>query len=170
MTVIVGLEHNGRVYIGGDSALSGEGAITIMARPKVWQRGDVILGHAGGLRIGNIIEIEPDLPPCDGRDPYAFLLCEFLPPLMATVARHDLSWEAEELLVGVGGRLWCVDSEWGVHGHRRGYGATGDGAQAALGALHATDGQAPELRIQAALEASEAMCTSVCRPFHVVSC
>ena len=51
MTTICGLCHRGKVWLGGDSAVSlGKGRVEICPDPKVWVRGGVVFGAAGDVR------------------------------------------------------------------------------------------------------------------------
>jgi hypothetical protein len=168
VTVIAGIQFGGRVWLGGDSALSGDSVVSIMLRPKVFSRGAVAIGHAGSLRVGNVIETTK-LPAYDDGDSYRFVVQVLMPAIAEALEGAGENMDDEELLLGLGGELYAVDSEAGVHGYHRGYGAIGDGAQAALGAIHATTRQPAEFRLRAGLLAAEALCTTVAGPFHVVS-
>ena len=170
MTVIVGLQHSGHVWLGADSGLSTDGCMAVMARPKVWTRGRVAFGHAGSLRVGNVLECA-EVPDWDVEmESYRFVVTVLVPALSDAIEQAGLSFGDDEMLVAVGRHLYCVDSELGTHAYSDGYGAVGDvsATQAALGALHATAGDLPEQRVRAALEAAQAFCTTVRRPWSLV--
>ena len=56
MTCIVGIEHGGKVYIGGDSAGSDGHHLVIMAEPKVFKRGRFLIGYTTSFRMGQLLQ------------------------------------------------------------------------------------------------------------------
>lgn len=171
MTCIAALQYDGRVWMGADSALSVDGALTVAGRPKVWVRGCLVLGHAGSLRVGNVLEALT-LPAYEGGSRFQYMVEQLVPAMADALEAAGATFEEQDLLVGVDGTLFCVDSELGVHDYVDGYGAIGDGngAQAALGVLHYSHRDPPEMRLKGALSAAEAFCTTVRRPWSLVRC
>ena len=56
MTCIVGLVHNGIVYIGGDSAaITIDGVQFLRSDPKVFIKEDFLIGFTSSYRMGQLI-------------------------------------------------------------------------------------------------------------------
>ena len=70
MTCIVGLEHKGKVYIGGDSAGVAGYSLSVRADQKVFINGNFIFGFTSSFRMGQILRFgfnpprrHPEAPP-----------------------------------------------------------------------------------------------------------
>ena len=175
MTCIVGIRCKSTLYIGGDSAVSSDNLVQTMADPKVWKKGQFIIGFAGGLRVGQVIKYKMKIPPINERKPTEYMVTGFVNAMRKTLkvsgaARENMKEEEQEnqFLVGYNGRLFEVDEAYGVCEVGDEYIAIGCGTEYALGSLHATKGQPPEKRLTAALEASAYFCEGVRPPFHIV--
>ena len=168
MTAIVGLEHSGAVYLGGDRAISGDDSVVRSAHSKVWRRGGILLGVAGQLdqlqRMAYVFRVPPYRA---GRDPARYLGRKLAPALVAFFSGgKDVEIQA---LAGVGGCLFYLDDgfsfsrvgpEWAI-------GSGGDAARAALKLL---PGQIdPRERVRRSLEIASEVCLSVAPPFDVLS-
>lgn len=155
MTCIVGIAHEGVVYIGGERAAADEVSITTLAVPKVYVKGDWIYGFAGSYGVGQLMDMLT-LPPA-GENPYITLRTTIVERLKESVSLYskdegkdnDTSW-----LVGSGGRLFEF--------HHSDYSvievdttAIGSGANLALGSLYTTrDWKSQEKRLATALGAA----------------
>ena len=62
MTAIVGLVHKGRVWMGGDSAYSTDDEVWIQRDPKVFRRGDVLIGTCGTGRFESLMRYVVEIP------------------------------------------------------------------------------------------------------------
>jgi hypothetical protein len=191
VTCIVGLEHEGRVYIGGDSAGVSGWSLTVRADSQVFLRdvphiGPAAFGFTSSFRMGQIIRyaFEPPSPKADAEpaDIDAYLVAEFIPALRKAFNDHgyegakDGRKEGGTFLLGIAGCLYCVDSDYQVGRAVAPYDAVGCGNDVAIGALHVEmtggvdtkDGTARDI-VVSALEAAEAHNAGVRGPFHVVS-
>lgn len=72
------------------------------------------------------------------------------------------------LLIAYQSRLFVVDGRFDILEAAAPFHAVGSGAPAALGALYATQGRDPFDRVMCALDAAEAINTTVRRPFRVL--
>ena len=176
MTAIVGLVHNGVVYVGGDSAGVDGFAITVRADAKVFRNGGYVFGFTTSFRMGQLIRYALEPPEPEG-ELERFMSTTFVDAVRACLkdggwARRDN--EREEggtFLVGVQGRLFAVHDDYQVAEAADGYAAVGCGDQVALGALYATESIRirPERRVRVALEAAERFNAGVCAPFVILS-
>lgn len=174
MTAIVGLVHDGRVHIGGDSAGSAGHQLTVRADPKVFRTGPYVFGFTSSFRMGQLLRHAFD-PPAPTVDLDRFMATTWVDAVRACL--KDGGWakkDAEQeqggcFLVGVTGRLFTVHSDYQIGEAACGYDAVGCGDEVALGALYATAGQPPKRRIRTALAAAEQHGAWVRGPFVIVS-
>jgi ATP-dependent protease HslVU (ClpYQ) peptidase subunit len=180
MTCIAAVAKDGKVYMGGDSAMTDEGAgiISRMHLPKVFIKGEYIVGYAGSARFGKLMQhvfIYPDVP---ARLKTSEQLDAFLNGLVVTSLRkqaQELSLEKEEkedfqVLVGLRGHLFEFDEDWAMFEVGRNYNAIGSGAAVALGSLFTTEvWKDPNKRIRVALEAASLYTPYVGEPFDILS-
>lgn len=176
MTAIVGLVHDGRVYIGGDSAGVAGWSMTVRADAKVFRNGPYVMGFTTSFRMGQLLRYALDAPPPTG-DLDRFMATTFVDAIRKCLkdggwAKKDAEQEAGgKFLVGIGGRLFCVETDYQVGEPATGYAAVGCGDEIALGALYATAlaGLPPKKRIEIALQAAEQFSAGVRAPFRCLS-
>jgi hypothetical protein len=174
VTAIVGLVHDGRVFIGGDSAGVAGYQLTVRADQKVFRTDRYVFGFTDSFRMGQLIRysFEPPAPPTRLDK---FMSTTFVDALRSCLkeggyARKDSEQESGgTFLVGVAGRLFRIGSDYQVGESVDLYDAVGSGDDLALGALYATPGQPPKERIRIALGAAERFSAGVRRPFVIVA-
>lgn len=181
MTCIAGIAHEGRVYLGGDSAaIDAWDRLTTRADPKVFRKGPYVFGFTDSFRMGQLLRYSFD-PPVPG--PSCALLHGFLCTTFVDALRECFKAggyakaenEAESggcFLVGIGGRLFKVESDYQVSEAACGYDACGSGQWLAQGSLFTTailGDLDPLTRIKGALEAAQAHASTVRCPFTFVS-
>jgi len=176
MTVIVGLVHEGSVYIGGDSAGISGLSLTVRADTKVFHNGPYLFGFTGSFRMGQLIH-HAMTPPEPKRPVEKFMSTTFVDSLRGCL--KEGGWARKEsdreeggtFLVGVSGRLFIIESDYQVGFTADGYAAVGCGDEIALGALYATAGtdMPPRKRVQVALKAAERFSAGVRAPFVVLN-
>lgn len=177
MTCIVGLVHDGKVYMGGDSAGVGGLDLTIRADKKVFRNGDFLMGFTTSFRMGQLLQYSfrpPQRYP--DRDVMAFMVTDFIEAVRNCLRAGGFASKREEaeqggtFLVGYQGRLFKIDSDYQVGEAAAGYDSCGCGESFAIGAFYASQGVAPDERILLALRAAEANSAGVAAPFttHVL--
>ncbi len=181
MSVVVGIEHKGEVWMAADSLIT-EDEITFETSepPKVFEWNGVLLGACGSFRVGNVIfeyfeppKIKPD------EDPLSFMVRRFAPALRAVLEENDIDTKykvvedgfqlIEDWVLMVGltvageGRIYIIDEDFSVSRAADGYAFIGSGGEIAAGALFATKGskRAPSWRIEKAVEAASKHVASV---------
>jgi 20S proteasome alpha/beta subunit len=153
MTCIVGIAHDGIVYMGGERSIGDESSILSSPVSKVSIRDEWIYGYSGTIGIGQLIEII-NLPRAEGAD-YKTIKTKIVPALSVAIdnysreaADHDTQW-----LIGVNGRLYEVSAaDWGVVEVE--YTAIGAGSQYAFGSLYTSRHNTPLDRLEDALYAA----------------
>lgn len=179
MTCIVGLEKNGKVWMGGDSAgTAGNMNQRIRADKKVFVKGDFIIGFCGSFRMGDLLKHTLTIPTPDaGVDPDAFMVNQFVDALRECLETENKKGGLTgndklypSILVGFRGRLYNVESDYQCGRPEDGYDSVGSGSSVAVGAMHGSRSiTSPRKRIEAALEAAARNDAAVRPPFHVLS-
>jgi len=179
MTCIVGLEQNGKVYIGGDSAGTSAGHdVTMIGEDKVFKRGDLVAGITGSFRSAQVLMYNTEIPETK-EDMWApEYMHGFLIPQLRNALKENGALTCEDLkermdgefLLGYGGKLFWVMRDFGLVIPSHGHIAIGAGGDYASGSLFATYEMKipPEEKIFMALEASEYYNGSVRAPFIVM--
>ncbi|MEU2870563.1 hypothetical protein ABZ769_15365 [Streptomyces olivoreticuli] len=176
MTVIVGLVHNARVHLGGDSAGVCGLSLTVRRDPKVFRNGPYAMGFTTSFRMGQLLHHAFKAPKPKG-DLDRFMTTVFVDTLRTCLknggwSRKDSEQEkAGTFLVGIYGRLFAVYEDYQIAEPVDGYAAVGCGDELALGALHATAGLGltPRKRLALALAAAGHHSAGVSEPFSYVT-
>lgn len=173
MTCIVGIEHDGRVSIGGDSAGLAGWSKTIRADEKVFRVGPYAMGFTTSFRMGQLLRYSLDVPEPDTGDVDRFMATTFVDAVRRTLneggyAKTEAGVEQGGVfLVGIHDKLYQIDSDYQFGRSVNGYLAVGCGADLALGSLHTTAQYdiTPADRALHALEAAAALSGGVAAPF-----
>lgn len=183
MTCCAGLEHEGQVYIGGDSAAVAGLDLDVIADEKVFVTGAFAFGISGSFRIGQVLRYAftpPEQKPSQSDSEY--LVTDWIDALRDTFRDKGClsTWDTDDdpfkgqehidsaFLVGYGGCLYSVAPDLQVLRSRVGFAAVGCGAPYALGALYANLDGLPQERIERALQAAERFSAGVRSPFFQV--
>jgi ATP-dependent protease HslVU (ClpYQ) peptidase subunit len=175
MTCIVGIRRNNHVWIGGDSAGLAGWDKTPRLDPKVFLKGEFIIGYTTSFRMGQILRFQLVLPPI----PVEMDLFEYMCTLFVDAVRKCLKdggfakkeHEVEEggvFLVGARGRLFQIQSDFQVQESLRPYESVGCGQSYALGSLYSSRLKDPKALIIQALEAATEFSGGVGPPFQVI--
>lgn len=179
MTIIVGLEFEGRVWMGGDAGAVGGDTITRLAHPKVFERSGILIGHSSTFRLGNLLRYAgasfPEIP--EDAEVCQWAATEFMDAVrdILKTGGHAMKENEREsggfLLVGIRGKLLEINPDYGYVDSADGYLAIGSGTPFALGSLATTQElyMTPEARIRLALEATVKHCNTTLAPFTVLS-
>src|SRR3990167_10350179 len=113
MTCIVGLEHNGKVFMGGDSGGASGWDMRLMTVPKVFRKQSLLIGSTGSIRMGQVIQYAPNLPElAEHPDNYAYLVESFVPFIRSAfkdagnLKIEDSVEEGGVFLVGIRGEIY----------------------------------------------------------------
>jgi ATP-dependent protease HslVU (ClpYQ) peptidase subunit len=182
MTCIVGLVRDGRVYLGGDSASNSNDCITIVKNPKVFRKGEFVMGYTSSWRMGQLIQYH-FIPPERAlqQDVMEYMVTSFIGGIRNLF--KEGGWAKVEsnqehggsFLVGYQGRLFTIHGDYQVAESANPYEAIGSGANIALGALFVlTRAQnfaetATQDVLQFAMDASCSHNSAVAPPYTFVS-
>lgn len=160
MTTIIGVEFTNRCVILGDSRIVGDSKI--YSHPdmvKVVTNGNYLVGVAGDVRALQVV-LHTWKPPAflakDKTNVFQFMVNKVAPSLKQLLTDAGLldskSPDKEfeiNIIVGLNGNLFEIDSDFAVSRNSDGYYAIGTGGDYALGALYAgvTPEQAAEIAV-----------------------
>lgn len=175
MTCCAGVEHEGRVWLAGDSAATDDRTSiqSLRAEPKVWVAGEFVFGYASSFRFGELVKHVFKAPKLPRAGLERYMTRDFVPALRECF-KVDMDLQDGdkhpdvELLIGVRGRLFEMYEDFQVGRPREGYSAIGSGAAVALGALHSVGSLPARNRLRAALAAAAAHNAYVRPPFAFV--
>ncbi len=182
MTCIVGVEHEGAVYLGGDSALSDPslGSLRLLRQPKLFLKNRVAFGCCNDLRVQQLLQYVLNVPDHDPQllDDMEYLVTHLMGSIRSLQKKkgtikvsESLETQEVQLLVGYRGTLYTVEENFQVYRSVDAWASVGSGSDMAMGSMHSTAkvlGLTPEQRIIMALEAAEAYNGQVRRPFHII--
>jgi hypothetical protein len=180
MTAIAGLVHEGRVWIGGDSA--GVAWNTTVARgdAKVFRNGEAVFGFTSSFRMGQLLRHSLELPAVNTKALDRWMCTVFVDAVRACLKNGGYAEtnngveSGGTFLVGIRGQLFEIGNDFQVGEGIDHWGACGCGEQHVLASLwttaqtktHAND---PEARLRLALQAAENYSTGVRGPFVFAS-
>ena len=177
MTCIVALEHDKKVFMGGDSAAAAGWDMRLVTTPKVFRKGDLVVGYTWSFRMGQIIQYASSLPELSEHPSnYAYLVEKFVPFIRKTFS--EAGWlktenardEGGQFLIGIRGEVFSIETDFSVLRNIDGFSAIGCGAAYALGALqimnlHGEIAGNPMLAVSQALEVGAYFSNGVSGPF-----
>jgi len=170
MTCIVGLQRNGTVWIGGDSAgTAGNMHQRVRADKKVFIKGEFIIGFSGSFRMGQLLR-HSLVPPehVQGQDDLNYLVNDFV-IAVRTCLEKEPEDAAPRFLFGYRGKLYGMQGDYQVAQPEDDFDALGSGGDVAIGALYASKStRETEKRLTQALEASARNNAAVRPPFTIM--
>jgi ATP-dependent protease HslVU (ClpYQ) peptidase subunit len=177
MTCIVGIQAGGKVWLGGDSAVTmdSSGFRIKQGNPKVFKRGPLVIAICGATRWESILQHRIMVPNKIGADIDAWMATEISGEIRKIAREEDLlvngAFEGSGALFGVQDRLYYMDGDLGTWPAADGYAAMGSGSGPAAGALRIAlkydNPKTPAAKLKAALETAEVHTSYVYRPFRV---
>jgi 20S proteasome alpha/beta subunit len=171
MTILAGLTHGGKVYLGADRAMSDSNFISPLAKPKIRKVGPYIIGYSGSLGTGQLTTFAtyPDVNTHNLEQWMRMTFCGVL-QRAAEEYKIDINVDdnAADLLVGIQGRLFEISTvDWSVGEYNMI--ATGSGFPFAMGSLHTTRfTDDPQWRIREAVGAAIKYSPSCVGPIDVL--
>lgn len=183
MTTIVGIEHEGNVWIGGDSAVMlGDTELNTQVGGKVFRLGDVIFGVAGWTRTSAMLRYDLRLPERrfdqPGQTDIGWLNTDFTRAVHECLERNG--WDPQggsrpqrrssdnTIMVGYRGKLYVLRDNFEVSRYPDHFYAIGVGGEIAIGYLAATKERGPRDRILGALATAARYSVGTRDPFTIL--
>jgi len=175
MTCVVGLEVDGKVYIGGDSASASGWDIKATRLRKVFKLNGFLIGYTTSFRMGQLLEHQLDIDlQKDTQKDLEYMITTFIEAVRNCLKDGGFAKVENEqetggqFLVGYRGIVYCIEQDFQVNTSIDGFDAVGCGAHYALGSLWATqDLSNPEERVLKALEVAGHFSNGVCPPYYI---
>lgn len=177
MTCIVGVEHKGNVYLGGDRAATDGGLNrTLIKEPKVFLKGEIGFGVCGLPKVMDALQHAIELPEHTTGDAKGYLVSQVVPAIRDGLKKLECTEEHNgqqyfhgAMLIGYRGRLFQLEANFQLVEAARGFDAVGSGGEAAMGALRANKKTSDaRKRVIEALEVSAEANAGVAPPFDIV--
>jgi ATP-dependent protease HslVU (ClpYQ) peptidase subunit len=174
VTCIVGVEHEGKVVMGADSAGIAGYAITIRADTKIFRNGEFVMGFCGSFRMGQLLRYSLVPPVPHDWDIDRFMATDFVTAVRECLrdggfARTESGAESGgTFLCAIRGRLYRIDWDYQIGRSADSYEAIGCGEEYALGSLFGSRDLSPADRVTLALEAAAHHSSGVIGPFHII--
>jgi ATP-dependent protease HslVU (ClpYQ) peptidase subunit len=173
MTCIIGLEANGKVYIGADSCGADDWTSRSWDVQKVFCIKEFIIGYTDSFRMGQLLQYNLVVTPQNGTDDLTYLVtvvAEAVRQVFKTYGYARIENNQEQggfFLVGYRGKLYEISSDFSVL-HANEFSAIGSGYTVALGIMKALDNLSPKKRILQALEITGQFIGTVKPPYKVM--
>jgi ATP-dependent protease HslVU (ClpYQ) peptidase subunit len=174
VTCVVGVEHDGKVVMGADSAGLAGLSVTIRADTKIFRNGEFVMGFTSSFRMGQLLRYSLVPPVPRDWDLDRFMATDFVQSVRDCLrdggfARNDSGVEwGGTFLVALRGRLYRVNDDFQIARSLDNYDAVGCGEEFALGSLYSSADLPPDERVRRALEAAAHHSGGVSPPFHLV--
>jgi ATP-dependent protease HslVU (ClpYQ) peptidase subunit len=164
MSVVIGVEYDGRVYMGSDSLATMCGEKRFLPHGKIFKTNEYLIGFTGSMRTANVL-MGLDYPD-EIYQVADHIRCELKDyDLLNEVSDEDGSLKVmgSYLLVGYQGELYEIQHDFSLIQRIENYAAIGDASSHAMGFLYATEGRrmSPRTRIKQAIECCTHFCTTV---------
>lgn len=172
MTAIVGYTDGKNTWLGGDSAGSNGYSIEANSQPKIFAVRNAIFGYTTSFRMGQLLEHHLKLSE-RAKPEISHIIQKIIPKIRRIFKANgythlkDSVESGGNFLVGIGGCLFEVQSDFSVLQGVRKYNAVGSGGEAALGAMFAVD-RSPKITLLVGLKSAAEHQAGVCPPFHII--
>lgn len=142
MSVVVGLEVKGGVWLASDSALS-DNSEACEITGKIFIANDIGFGVVGNMRHAQIIENFIKVrPPAKNVNAVNWAVKELIPDIRDIFDEHKVwEWTSKSergilVMAAVNGRVITIQEDWAVYRSGHGYAAIGSGSPFAYGSLY----------------------------------
>ena len=178
MTCIVGLAHEGQVYIGADSAAIDGWMIRQTGWSKIVRRDPFLFAGTGSFRaiqaLKHFLEVRAQEPEETDEHYLVVGLSEAIRKCFKEHGMSKVDSNAESqndfaALIGFHGGLYTIEGgmNFQIIHLKSPYDANGSGQHFALGSLYSSEGKPPRDRVLLALETAAHFNIGVCGPFEV---
>jgi len=173
MTCIIGLEENGKAYIGGDSAAVNGYDVRQTSISKVFRNDGLIMGYTSSFRMGQLLEFM-GVPPHDGEIDDDYMVNKFVEEVRKNFKEKGYTTIKENnerggvFIVGIGSKIYTVEADFQVQRYSDGLSSIGCGQDYAYGAMMALKNEEPTERIRRSLEIVSYYSLAVTPPFTIL--
>lgn len=174
MTLIVGLEHDGKVVVGADSFVGNGNHCYRVGEPKVFRNGPLLIGYCGSMRFGALMRHKLTVPRRNkDQSNSEYMATSVADRIRKVVADNGYQRKKDErehggfALIGYKGRLYRLQEQYDLTPVGDGWIAQGAGEDIAIGVLAATEGMDGPDRVEHVLSLVARFSPWVAEPFVV---
>lgn len=175
MSCVVGIKQKGKIYLGADSCVTDAGRVLTLKDPKIFRRGEFLIGFCGDLRVGQLLK-HTKIRGIETIENFVEFMKELFKKEGYIRKYKDKDCPAisteTEFIIAHKGRMYTVGEDLSiVEDSKNDYAAIGSGADFALGSLFATKNTriSSRKRLIRALKCSAYFDPGVGTPFRVYS-
>lgn len=176
MSCIVGIKHKRKIYMGADSCVTEGDKVLTLKDPKIFKRGEFLIGFCGDLRAGQLLKHTKISKDINSIDKFVEFMKDLFKKEGIIRKGKDIDEPAllmdAEFIVAHKGRMYVIGADLSiVEDGKNDYCAIGSGSSFALGSLYATRNTKiiPRKRLLNALKCSAYFDPGVSAPFRVYS-
>lgn len=180
MTVVLALENEGKVILGGDAYCSSGITLDKCDTPKVFQIGPLGVGICGSIKAEQIFV---KVLKREFKKKKLDVSREWIEDDLTSLVREEMlnsgligpdenMPDDSSFLIAFEGKVYLFESDFSVWRSPRGYQAIGAGANFAKGAMEALlkdKSLSPEEKVLRSLQAADELCAYVMPPFNVIA-
>lgn len=169
MSCVVGLKHNGKIYIAADGVSTNSRGDNIpVICDKVFWNGDYLIGFVGSIRTGQLLIPHRFTPPKNILDLPDAMYEHFSKKGALCEDEDGTHIHQSSFLIAWKGNLYDILVDFQLNETYGDYNALGSGSMVALGSLYtSTRVKDPEKRILMALRAATAFSWAVGEPYTI---
>lgn len=176
MTCIIGLAHEGKVYIGADSMSAAGWNQRQTKLRKVFRVGEFLIGYTSSFRMGQILQYHLEVRPQEENEPdERYMVVAFVEAVRDCLKAKGYSKVDNNIetggffVVGYKGEVYHINDDYQVNHYVDGLVTEGCGAPFALAAMVALAEYIPDPRerLLSALKITEQLSNGVIGPFVV---
>jgi ATP-dependent protease HslVU (ClpYQ) peptidase subunit len=143
LTLIIGLVHDGKAYLAGDTIASNGYTYHNTVQPKVFKNGVLYMGYTDSFRMGQLLEHNLSVPARTvGQELLPWLVCSLVPAVRTCLTQGGYAQNSSgnerggNFLIVAEHRIFEMQGEYSVLERTDGYAAVGSGEDYALASLH----------------------------------
>jgi len=174
MTCIIGIEHEGDVYIAVDSMSSNGHNSDVILHKKVFRVGPFLIGYTTSFRMGQILEHsllvrEQTTEESD----YHYMVVAFVEAVRTALKEFGFTTidnnneTGGDFIVGYKDAIYAIESDFQVNRSARGIKTCGAGESYALAAMMALQDLPIKKRLREALTIASELSVFVTKPFYI---
>ena len=174
MTTVIGIVEDDKVWMGADSIATDGNTRYIVKKPKIFKKGDMLIGNTTSFRMGQILQYLVELPEHnDGVSNEEYIIAKCIPAIMQTfddngfTRDYDSQKQGGFFLIGYKGELFEVQNDFSVNSWSSGYAVVGHGEEYAVGALEALSNLPAKKRIMRTLDIVSKVSVFTSPPFYL---
>lgn len=171
MTCIVAIKDKENMYMASDKMITTEsGTKDICRLKKIFKpKSNILIGTSGSVRFGQCLEFLVDYKDIEDVDEMTYLIKYIIPSILKAMDDNFIDFQdTGTSIFCIKGRIFEVDSGFGIVEPDRDYTSIGSGSDIAKGSLFSTESKVASKRIKEAIKASSCFIKSVSEEYDIL--